>query len=246
MVAPAAGATDGHLGDGLAMSLAAGGASVVGMISWIVAARALTPAELGTATAFVSALLLIAGCTELNLGVGLLRWLPGAGGATRMLLRRAMVTVATTSAVGAALYLLLPGASVIVDAGAGVAGDRTLGAGIFVLAAVLYALFQQQDFVLVGLDRAWWAPARTVLFAVGRLGILLAAGTALTTGGVVVSWIVPTAACVMLVGLQGWIVTRGRGGEPRFLPGAARWSGSSAPPTRARWPPRCCSTRSPC
>ncbi len=211
-------ALSGHLGDGLAMSLAAGGASLVGMISWIVAARALTPAELGTATAFVSALLLIAGCTELNLGVGLLRWLPRAGGAAPALLRRSAAVVAVLAAAGASVYLLLPGASVIVDASAGATGGRLTGAAVFVLAAVLYALFQQQDFVLVGLGRAWWAPARTLLFAAGRLGILLVAGASLTTGGVVASWVVPTGACVLLITLQSWIVMRGRSGGPRAMP----------------------------
>lgn len=211
----------GHLGDGLAMSLAAGGASLVGMISWIVAARALTPAELGTATAFVSGFLLIAGCTDLNLGIGLLRWLPGAGSSSRLLLARAGLTVALLAGVVSVVYLLLPEASVIVDAaanGSTVPSDRLLGAAMFVLASVLWATFQQQDFVLVGLERSWWAPARTAVFAVGRLGILVAAGTSLTTSGVVVSWLVPTAACVALVGAQVLVFSRHRGRRAGFLP----------------------------
>ena len=77
----------------------------MGMLSWIVAARALTPAELGTATAFVSAFLLISGCTELNLGIGLLRWLPRAGGAAGTLLLRAGAAVAVLAGVVAVLAL---------------------------------------------------------------------------------------------------------------------------------------------
>ena len=216
---PASG-SDGTLGDGLAMSLAAGGAALVGMLGWVVAARALTPDELGHATAFVSAFLLVAGVTELNLGVGLLRWLPRAGVHARRLLVLGLGAIAVLAAVVAALYLLLPGSSVIVDAVAAPgapAADRFRGAAVFVVAAVGYALFQQQDFVLVGLRRPWWAPARTVLFAAGRLGMLFAAGSALTSGGVVASWVVPTAACVLLVTGQAWALTRrsvrGDGGE---------------------------------
>jgi O-antigen/teichoic acid export membrane protein len=201
----------GNVGDGLAMSAAAGGAAVVGLVSWIVAARALTPAELGTATAFVSAFLLIAGVTELNLGVGLLRWLPGAGAATGRLLLRSLATVAALAAVVALCYLAVPGSSVILDAVVGPGAppvQRLVSVAVFVAAAGLYALFQLQDFVLVGLRRAWWAPARTALFAIGRLGILLVAGASLTTTGVVISWLVPTAACVVLVALQSWVVSR--------------------------------------
>ena len=209
----------GALNDGLAMALAAGGAAVVGMVSWIVAARALTPAELGTATAFVSAFLLVAGATELNLGVGLLRWLPTAGSGAGRLLVRGLSAIAVLAGAVGAVYLLLPGTAVIVDAvvgGPGGSGDRFAGAVVFVVAAVLYALFQQQDFVLVGLGRPWWAPARTVVFAVGRLGILLAAGASLTTAGVVASWVVPTAACVLLVTVQAAVLARRRRGPARL------------------------------
>jgi hypothetical protein len=183
-VAPVAPRPDGSLHDGMAMALAAGGSALVGMLSWILAARVLSPAELGTATAFVSAFLLVAGITELNVGVGLLRWLPAAGGSARRLLVPALGAVAVLSGAVAALYLLLPGSSVIVDAvtGAGASGPtRVAGVALFVLAAVLYALFQQQDFVLVGLGRPWWAPLRTALFAAGRLAILFAAGSSLTS-----------------------------------------------------------------
>ena len=212
-------ARDGTLHDGLAMALAAGGSALVGMLGWVLAARQLTPAELGTATAFVSAFLLIAGATELNVGIGLLRWLPGAGSQSRRLLVIALGAVAGLAAVVAVGYLLLPGSGVIVEAVTGPdasPGAHAVGVGLFVLTAMLYALFQQQDFVLVGLGRPWWAPARTLLFAVGRLGIVLAAGASLTTTTVVVSWLVPLAACVALVSLQAVVLTGRRSGAARL------------------------------
>lgn len=211
----------GTLADGLAMSIAAGGASVVGAVSWVIAARALTPVELGTATAFVSAFLLVAGVTDLNLGVGLLRWLPRAGGAAAALTARAAITVLGLAGVGGALYLLLPEASLIVDAAAGPgggAGERWVGAAVFVLAAMLWAVFQQQDFVLVGLGSGWWAPARTGVFALARLGILIGAGGALTTTGVVASWVLPTAMCVLLAAVQTRRLVARAAARPRAMP----------------------------
>ncbi|WP_018334298.1 glycosyltransferase [Actinomycetospora chiangmaiensis] len=223
---------DGSLHDGLAMALASGGSALVGMLGWILAARVLDTAELGLATAFVSAFLLIAGATELNVGIGLLRWLPGAGGSSRRLLVTALGAVAALSGTVAALYLLLPGTAVIIRAVTGTAPSATAnaaGVGLFVLTAVLYALFQQQDFVLVGLGRPWWAPTRTLLFAVGRLGIVLAAGASLTTEIVVLSWVAPLLACVALVGLQAVVLTRRRRRAPGRLPALREAAGFLGP-----------------
>ncbi|MDL5160131.1 hypothetical protein [Actinomycetospora termitidis] len=180
------------------MSLSAAGASLVGMVSWVLAARVLTPTQLGTAAAFVSATLLVAGCTDLNLGIGLMRWLPRAGGAARVLVLRGAGTVAGLAGLVALVYVLLPHSSLVVDAAAGPDGDRAVAAGLFVLTAMLYAVFQQQDFVLVGLGRPWWAPSRIGLFAVARLAVLLGLGATLTTVGVVWSWLLPTAGAVVL------------------------------------------------
>lgn len=214
----------GSVGDGLALSVAAGGSAVVGMVSWVLAARMLSPAELGTATAFVSAFLLISGVSQLNLGVGLLRWLPAAGAARGRLVASSLAAVAVLAATVSLAYLAVPGSSIILDAvtGPGAPADQRVRAvGLFVLAAMVYAMFHLQDFVLVGLGRPWWAPGRTLLFAVGRIGILLAVGSALTSSGVVLSWIVPTGACVVLVAAQCWyLVRRGPGrAVPAVLPG---------------------------
>ncbi|GLZ50615.1 glycosyltransferase [Actinomycetospora sp. NBRC 106378] len=227
-----ASAKDGSLHDGLAMALASGGSALVGMLGWILAARVLDTAELGLATAYVSAFLLVAGATELNVGIGLLRWLPAAGGSSRRLLTIALGAVAALSGVVAALYLLLPGTSVIVAAVTGTAPSaaaHAAGVGLFVLTAVLYALFQQQDFVLVGLGRPWWAPTRTLLFAAGRLGIVLAAGASLTTEIVVLSWVAPLLACVALVGLQAIVLTRRRRRVPGRLPALREAAGFLGP-----------------
>jgi hypothetical protein len=187
-------------GDGVALAMSVGGASAVGLLSWVLVARVLDPVELGTAAAFVSAVLLVAGATDLNLGIAMMRWLPGAGRAAPVLVLRAAAAVCLLAGLVGLGYVLLPGASLVVDAAAGPGGDRVLAVGMFTLTVMLYALFQQQDGVLVGLGRAWWAPTRTALFGVARIGLLLALGAGLTTVGVVWSWLAPTALAV-LVGL---------------------------------------------
>ena len=197
----------GALADGMAMSLAAGGAAVVGMLSWLYVARTVSAADVGRAAAFVAAFQVVAGCTEINLGVALLRWLPHAGSRTSALLTRCAVAVAALSAVAGALYLLVPGAATVLDA---LGGDRpALTAAVFVAACVGWALFQQQDFVLVGLGRPWWAPARTGLFAATRVAVFVVAGGALSAAVVVWSWVLPMAVCVAAAGVTTWWWSRG-------------------------------------
>ncbi|MEJ2890754.1 hypothetical protein [Actinomycetospora aeridis] len=185
-------------GDGVALALSVGGAAVVGLVSWVLAARVLDPGELGTAAAFVSAVLLVAGCTDLNLGIAVMRWLPRAGGASRTVVLRAAGAVAVMAGVVGFVYVQLPAASLVVDAAAGPGGDRALAVGLFTLTVVLYALLQHQDYVLVGVRRAWWAPARIGLLGVIRVSLLVGLGAGLTTVGVVWSWLVPTTVAVLV------------------------------------------------
>ncbi|WP_018331094.1 lipopolysaccharide biosynthesis protein [Actinomycetospora chiangmaiensis] len=198
---------DGAFGDGLALSLTAGIGAAVGMASWLYVARTLDPAEVGRASAFVSAFQVVAGCTEVNLGIALLRWLPHAGRHTRNLLVRCALTVVLLAAGVGGLVLLLPGAGGVVSAVAEVGGPVVAGA-VLVLACVAWALYQQQDYVLVGLRRPWWCPGRAVLYAVSRVVVLVVAGGATSAAVVVGSWLVPVAVCVVAAAVATVLWTR--------------------------------------
>ena len=67
------------LDDGLALSLSAAMGSVAGLLGWVVSTRLLTPSDIGKAAEVVAAILMIGGIAQLNLSVGMLRWIPGAG-----------------------------------------------------------------------------------------------------------------------------------------------------------------------
>lgn len=54
--------------DGLALSISAALSAGAGMLSWVLAARFVSPTTVGEVSAFVSAFLLVAGLTEFNLG----------------------------------------------------------------------------------------------------------------------------------------------------------------------------------
>lgn len=197
------------LGDGVAMSLTSALAAVAGMLSWLVAARVMPQAELGMAAAFVSAFLLVAGCSELNLGVGLMRWLPRAGPHAEWVMVRCGLAVSLVAATIASAYLLLPGSGIIVMAAEGVGGGAAGAVVVYMVACVAWALFYQQDFVLAGLGRSWWTPVRMSFFAISRLLIVVGVGSALTVTAIVWSWLIPVLLCVLVAGLQSlWFARR--------------------------------------
>ena len=185
---------DRLFGDGLALSASAGISAVVGMVSWVIAARLMPQAEVGEASAFVSAFLLIAGFAQMNLGAALLRWLPRAGNDSATLVLRCTAVVVATGTAGAAICLVLPWSELIFKASTGSTAPSVTGWLIFTAAVVAWVVLQIQDFALVGLGRAWWATARNVVVAGLRLAILVALGSGLTAQGAVWSWLVPLVA----------------------------------------------------
>jgi O-antigen/teichoic acid export membrane protein len=68
--------------NGYALVLSSATTSVLGVAYWIVAARTYTPAAVGLNAAAISAMMFLAGVSQLNLMSALLRFIPGAGRAT--------------------------------------------------------------------------------------------------------------------------------------------------------------------
>lgn len=177
------------LTDGAALSTSAVITGVVGLFCWVIAAATLPQAAVGAASAFVSGFMLVAGIAQLNLGLGALRWLPQAGRQTGPLVLRAYLLVAAVAAAAAVIFLLLPAGKVVLHVG---------GPLLFVVASVCWALFQLQDYMLAALGKAWWVPMFNGAFGVVRVAALPALGITLGALGVLVSWIVPTAAMMLV------------------------------------------------
>ncbi|WP_219420219.1 hypothetical protein [Pseudonocardia nigra] len=73
------------------------------------------------------------------------------------------------------------------------AGDAPLAVGIvvFVLATAGWGMLVVHDFILVAIQRPWWAPWRNAVFAVVRITLLVVLGSSLGAQGVVLSWALP-------------------------------------------------------
>jgi O-antigen/teichoic acid export membrane protein len=190
-------AGDRQLGDGLALSLCSMLGSVAGLLGWLITARIMSPEQAGDAQLVVSAFMLVGGAAQLNLDVGVMRWLPSAGSRTSRLLWIA-TSVITTLALALSLgYALLTPRLTAVSGGT--EGFSGLGLLLFVLVAVGWGVFTLHDFALVALGRPWWAVWRNGVFAAVRLGLLVVWGGVFGLGaqGIVLSWVAPVVLWIV-------------------------------------------------
>jgi O-antigen/teichoic acid export membrane protein len=180
--------------------------ATLGMGYWLLAAHFYTPEEFGRGQATITAMRLFASLTALALVGALSRFLPLAGRRTPELILRGYGLAAATGAVAAVGFLLtLPlwGETYSVLAG--------FGPGLFFIGSVLvWSVFTLQDVVLTGLRKATWVPLNNLVFGLVKMGLLAAMAYAMPSGGIFVSWIVPTACALIPVNwlIFGFVVPR--------------------------------------
>ncbi len=187
----------GHLLRG-AYSLIANTAvtAALGMGFWVAAARLYPTETVGRDTVLISVMIEISTLCQLNLGNGLVRFLPDLGqNSSRALGAVYGVTALAGLVVGAAFVLVTPSLSHELT----YLGDDATLASIFVAALVLWGLFALQDAALTATHRAPWIPFENGLFGAFKLlalPILLAAGT---VNGVFLAWVLPMALLLIPV-----------------------------------------------
>jgi O-antigen/teichoic acid export membrane protein len=196
----------GGVGEGLALSISSALGALAGLASWLIAARLLPQAEVGHAAAVVSAFILIAGITQLNLGLGLIRWLPVAGRHAPPLVWRSLLLIMPLSAVvGLGYVLVVPDLAAIA---AGVDGPVALGMCLFALATAGWGVFVVHDYILVAIGKPWWTVWRNGLFAVVRITLLVVLGAAMGAQGVVLSWVGPIVVWIAVGSLVLLVAVR--------------------------------------
>jgi O-antigen/teichoic acid export membrane protein len=201
----------GGMGEGVAMSISSALGALAGLASWLIAARLLPQAEVGLAAAVVSAFILIAGMTQLNLGLGLMRWLPGAGcHAPPLVWRSLLLIMPLAGLVGLGYVLAVPE---LARTAAGVDWPHAVGICLFALAAAGWGAFVVHDYILVAIGRPWWCVWRNGLFAVVRITLLVVLGTALGAQGVVLSWVGPIVVWIAVGSLVLVVIVRRFAGQ---------------------------------
>jgi O-antigen/teichoic acid export membrane protein len=166
--------------------------NALGLVFWTEAARVGTPRVVGRAAAAVAALTLLATISQLNLTNVFLRLLPTAGRLGRTLIARGYLAVIALSLALGAVYV------------ASGLGDSVVHGGFatkaaFVATVPVLAVFALQDSVLTALRRAPWVAVENISFATGKLVLLVCVVLLPIGGGIVISWVVPAAASVIVI-----------------------------------------------
>lgn len=178
-----------------AMSLVAGSVvtSLLGFAFWILAARTMSTAAVGTGTAFVAALVLLGNMSTLGLRNALPRFLPTMSSATgRFIGWSYAAATATAVAVGTVFVL---GADFWASELVGLR-DNLLTQVLFVVAVAGWAVFVLQDSVLIGLRTATWVPVENLAYALAKLMLLLAIAS-VGSLALPIAWIVPAVAILV-------------------------------------------------
>jgi O-antigen/teichoic acid export membrane protein len=166
--------------------------ALAGFFFWGIAARLYSPEEVGTASAVISTAALLAGIAGLGVGMGLVRFLPGASQPAR-LLNSAFTFVALSGLLVAAVYLAGIG---LWSPSLSVLRARSLYACGFVAYVVAATLSTVLQMAFVARRRAGHALAQTGILNGGRLlliFLLAGMGAAGLVGSVALSTLVAIA-----------------------------------------------------
>jgi O-antigen/teichoic acid export membrane protein len=191
------------LRNGLALITSSGLTSGMGLLYWILAARLYPASVVGTNSAWLSAMTLLAGIAELSLHTAMTRFIPTAGRATRQLVSVVYVVTVGLSLLAGVLYTLLT--RTLFAGRAGVL-TSTVSIAAFTLATAICCLFALQDSVLTGLRQVRWVIAENAIFALVKIVLLVALLPVLPLYGVFVSWLI--GMLVVLVPLTFLIFRR--------------------------------------
>jgi O-antigen/teichoic acid export membrane protein len=177
------------------------GTSVIGLAYWAAAAHLYSPEALGEAAALVSALMLVATLSQLNLSSTLIRFLPemGSNSAGRLINFSYLASTATALAGSMIFVTVAPR----VSSQWHFVGDSTFAVAIFAVSVVVWEIFTLQDAALVGLQRAGAVPIENVIYSLAKLALLVAAAKLLGSTDILFSWIIPL---IFLIPAMNWLI----------------------------------------
>lgn len=174
----------------LALMGSTAGTALLGVAFWAAAARMYTPADVGRASALISAATLLATLAQLNLGNVYGRFLHAAGGHQRRLV---FVGYGAVTALGLVLGV---GYSLLVS---DVLWDDEWERWLFPLCVSVLAIFALHDMIMISIRRAAWVPVKNLAFGVAKLVLLAVFASSLPNTGINVAWMVPAVLAVVVV-----------------------------------------------
>lgn len=192
---------NGHL-----LTLSSGLTGLLGFAYWTVTAWKYDEATVGSNSAAISMMVLVAAIAQLNLSSAVVRFVPPAGHRTKQL-------VAGVYVLSGCVALVVGTCSLKVVGLVSPQTDFLDGFGaqaMFVFATVTYTIFVIQDGVLTALHRTAMVPLTNLFFVLAKLGLVVLLATAMPWHGIFASWALALGAMVLAVGVFvfGWAIPR--------------------------------------
>lgn len=176
--------------------------SALGMVYWFLAARLFSAESIGLSSALLSAMTFIVNLAHLNLPNGLNRFVPIARKQTKLLILGSYLVVSLIAGVTALIFVI--GTPVWSPALAFVSSNFWLGI-LFIYGTIGWSIFVLQDSALTGLRKAVWVPIENLVFAVGKIILLLVLFSFFPNNGVFISWVIPV---FLLIPIINWLIFR--------------------------------------
>jgi O-antigen/teichoic acid export membrane protein len=176
----------------IALIISGAGTGAIGILFWAVAAHLATVATVGRTSAEIAAMVLLATLAQLSFGSSFERFLPVAGAQTRTFIKRAYVACTATGLVVSIAYIALGFSHSFLP--------NSLGwRAVFVAGVVMWTIFALQDSVLIGLRASRLVPVENILYSVVKLLLIPVFLIFSSTQGVLLAWIVPVIAMIIVV-----------------------------------------------
>jgi aminoglycoside phosphotransferase (APT) family kinase protein/O-antigen/teichoic acid export membrane protein len=185
-------------GPGYALVLNIALTSIFGVVYWLVAARRYTPHVVGVNSAAISAMMFVAGVSQLNLMSALARFVPVSGRkSTRLVLSSYLLAVSVAAVVALGFVLGLefwaPALRFLMS---------SPGFALWFIAATMaWCVFTLQDSVLLALRAAVFVPIENLVFSLVKIGLLVVLVEASPRYGIFASWTVALTASLLPVNL---------------------------------------------
>jgi O-antigen/teichoic acid export membrane protein len=207
--------------EGYALVLNQALTSMLGIVYWVLAAHHFSPQVVGVNSAAISAMMFLAGVSQLNLMSAVVRFIPVMGRRSTRLVVSSYGLAVAVAAVAALVFL----AGIELWAPALEYLSSTPWFTVWFIAATMaWCIFNLQDSVLVGLRAAVFVPLENFVYSLAKIALLVAAAAASWHHGIFASWTAGLTASLVAVNL--FIFTR-------LLPRHVELnSGRSTAPTR--------------
>lgn len=170
--------------------------SGIGFFYWVIGAKSYPDAVFGIDTTLINVMTFLSSVSMLNMGNMLIRFIPTASKKTPRLVLTSYAISVAVAAVASLIFLVgLP----VFAPTLGVVNADPRYALWFVASTMLWCIFVLQDSTLTGLRQAVWVPLENLVFALAKVGLLVALASTAPSNGIFLSWTIPVIVVVPLI-----------------------------------------------